>query len=229
MTAPARGSRPCPIIWVNGAFGSGKTTLVKELRSRRPEALVYDPEMVGFVLRKIVDVPTGDFQDLRLWRRQVAELAVGLVEEYRRPVLVPMTLVDPAYVDEIFGALKASDIEVHHFFLRVPPIELEKRIDGRTFFPADPEREEQVRQWAKARIERCTAAADALPHDTHFLDGKLAPAELADRILASVPLLNAPGGGPQGPAVSGGSHTEQSWAKSTRRGSKSASRSSQGR
>jgi hypothetical protein len=40
-----------------------------------------------------VEVPTGDFQDLRLWRRQVADLAVGLVEEYHRPVLVPMTLV----------------------------------------------------------------------------------------------------------------------------------------
>lgn len=37
------------IVWVNGAFGSGKTTLVDELRERWPEALVYDPEMVGYV------------------------------------------------------------------------------------------------------------------------------------------------------------------------------------
>lgn len=37
------------IVWVNGAFGSGKTTLVDELRERRPEALVYDPVMVGYV------------------------------------------------------------------------------------------------------------------------------------------------------------------------------------
>ena len=64
-------------MWVNGAFGSGKTTLVEELRGRWPEALVFDPEVIGYVLREIVEVPTGDFQDLRLWRRQVAESLVG--------------------------------------------------------------------------------------------------------------------------------------------------------
>ncbi|MFJ2825656.1 AAA family ATPase [Streptomyces toxytricini] len=174
------------IVWVNGAFGSGKTTLVEELHQRWPEALVYDPEMVGFVLRKIVEVPTGDFQDLRLWRRQVADLAVGLVEEYRCPLLVPMTLVDPCYVEEIFGPLKGADIEVHHFFLKVSREELAKRIDGRTFFPDDPERERQVRSWAKGRIEACMAAVDTLPGDTLFLDGELSPSQLADQVLNRV-------------------------------------------
>ncbi|MET7620462.1 AAA family ATPase [Streptomyces sp. NPDC005408] len=174
------------IVWVNGAFGSGKSTLVDELRTRWPEALVYDPEMVGYVLREIVEVPTGDFQDLRLWRRQVADLAVGLVEEYQRPVLVPMTLVNPGYVGEIFGALKDAGIAVHHFFLKVPAEVLVKRIDGRSFTPDDPEKDEQVRRWCKAKIEPCMAAADALPTDTVFLDGELAPQELADDVLASV-------------------------------------------
>ncbi len=180
------------IVWVNGAFGSGKSTLVDELRPRWPEALVYDPEMTGYVLREIVDVPTGDFQDLRLWRRQVAGLAVGLVQEYRRPVLVPMTLVDPRYVGEIFGALKDAGIVAHHFFLRVSPDVLVRRIDGRSFTPDDPARDEQVRQWCKDRIEPCTAAADALPGDTVFLDGELTPRELADSVLARV------GAGPKG-------------------------------
>lgn len=172
------------IVWVNGAFGSGKTTLVEELRQRRPEALVYDPEMVGFVLRRIVDVPTGDFQDLPLWRRQVADLAVGLVEEYGRPVLVPMTLVDPGYVSEIFGALRHAGIELHHFFLDVPRPELEKRIEGRSLVPDDPERDERIRSWAKGRIPACMAATDTLPPDTVFLNGALPPRALADQVLA---------------------------------------------
>ncbi|GAB2823066.1 AAA family ATPase [Streptomyces chlorus] len=174
------------IVWVNGAFGSGKSTLVDELRSRWPAALVYDPEMVGYVLREIVAVPTGDFQDLRLWRRQVAHLAVGLVEEYQRPVLVPMTLVNPEYLEEIFGALKAAGIVVHHFFLKVSEDVLVKRIDGRSFTPDDPEQDERVRQWCKAKIEACTAAMDTLPSDTVFLDGELPPKELADNVLAHV-------------------------------------------
>ncbi|MBT2392193.1 AAA family ATPase [Streptomyces sp. ISL-1] len=172
------------IVWVNGAFDSGKSTLVDELRSRWPEALLYDPEMVGYVLREIVEVPTGDFQDLRLWRRLVADLAAGLVHEYQRPVLVPMTLVNPGYVGEIFGALKDAGIEVHHFFLNVSPEVLVKRIDGRSFTPGDPDKDERVRQWCKDRIEPCTAAADTLPSDTVFLDGELTPGELADSVLA---------------------------------------------
>ncbi|WP_327351465.1 AAA family ATPase [Streptomyces sp. NBC_01304] len=172
------------IVWVNGAFGSGKTTLVDELRKRRPEALVFDPETVGYLLRRIVEVPTGDFQDLRLWRRQVGELAVGLVAEYGRPVLVPMTLVDPGYVGEIFSAFSDAGIDVHHFFLKVPRDVLEQRIDGRSFTPDDPEQDEQVRRWCKGRIEDCMAAADTLPRDTVFLDGQLTPTALAEEVLA---------------------------------------------
>ncbi|MGW0771326.1 AAA family ATPase [Streptomyces sp. NPDC002676] len=171
------------IVWVNGAFGSGKSTLADELRPRWPEALVFDPEMIGYVLRQIVEVPTGDFQDLRLWRRQVAGLAVGLVEEYHRPVLIPMTLVDPGYASEIFSALKDAGITVHHFFLKVSREVLEKRIDGRSFTPHDPEQDERVRRWCKGRIGSCMAVADTLPSDTVFLDGELTPHELADQVL----------------------------------------------
>ncbi|MGB8938823.1 MAG: AAA family ATPase [Streptomyces sp.] len=174
------------IVWVNGAFGSGKSTLVDELRPRWPEALVFDPEMVGFVLREIVEVPTGDFQDLGLWRRQVADLAKGLVEEYQRPVLVPMTLINPGYVEEIFGALKDTGIPVHHFFLKVSEDALVKRIDGRSFTPDDPAQDERVRGWCKSKIETCTAAVDILPRDTVFLDGELSPRELANNVLDRV-------------------------------------------
>jgi hypothetical protein len=174
------------IVWVNGAFGSGKTALVEELRPRLPEALVFDPELVGYVLQTIVDVPTGDFQDLPLWRRQVTDLALGLAEEYRRPLLVPMTLVHPGYLDEIFGALKRADVVVHHFFLKVAPEVLARRIDARSTHPDDPAQEERVRAWCRARIEACTAAVDTLPGDTVFLDGESAPRELADQVLAHV-------------------------------------------
>lgn len=174
------------IVWVNGAFGSGKSTLVEELQPRWPEALVFDPEMVGYVLREIVEVPTGDFQDLRQWRRQVASMAAGLAEEYQRPVLVPMTLVNPAYLAEIFGEVKAAGIDVHHFFLKVPEEVLVQRIEGRSFTPNDPAKDEQVRAWCKSKIASCLAAVDALPQDTVFLDGELTPHELAEAVLGRV-------------------------------------------
>ncbi|MDT0571095.1 AAA family ATPase [Streptomyces sp. DSM 3412] len=175
------------IVWVNGAFGSGKSTLVEELRGRWPDALVFDPEVIGYVLREIVEVPTGDFQDLRLWRRQVAGFLVGLAEEYRRrPVLVPMTLVNPDYVAEVFGAIEAARIPLHHFFLNVPKDVLITRIDGRSFTPDAPEQDERVRRWCKDRIAACTAAADTLPAATVFLDGESSPGELAELVLGRV-------------------------------------------
>ncbi|MEW2487679.1 AAA family ATPase [Streptomyces sp. NPDC048411] len=174
------------IVWVNGAFGSGKTTLVTELRRRWPEALVYDPEQIGYVLRDIVEVPKGNFQHLPLWRRQVASMAVGLIEEYGRPVLAPMTVVDPQYADEIFGALEAAGVRVHHFFLKVPADVLEQRLDARVVAPDDPVRDEAARRWCKAQIAQCVAVVDTLRAGTVLLDGERPTSELADEVLTHV-------------------------------------------
>jgi hypothetical protein len=174
------------IVWVNGAFGSGKTTLVAEPHRRWPEALVYDPERIGYVLRDMVEVPKGNFQHLPLWRRQVASMAVGLVEEYGRPVLAPMTVVRPHYAEEIFGALEAAGVTVHHFFLEVPADVLEQRLDARVVAPDDPVRDEAARRWGKAQIAQCVAAADTLRAGTVLLDGERPTRELADEVLTHV-------------------------------------------
>ncbi|GAA2926468.1 AAA family ATPase [Streptomyces enissocaesilis] len=166
--------------------GAGKTTLVEELRRRLPDALVFDPERVGCLLRDIVEVPTGDFQDLPLWRRQVAGPAVDLLEAYGRPVLVPMTLVDPRYAAEIFAGLQDAGASVHHFFLEVSPQELAHRIDARGVAPDDPECSENARLWCRARIPECVAALGTLPPDTVLLDGELPSRKLADEVLAYV-------------------------------------------
>ncbi|MCM2390610.1 AAA family ATPase [Streptomyces albipurpureus] len=174
------------IVWVNGAFGSGKTTLVGEVHQHWPEALVYDPEQVGYVLGDIVDVPSGDFQDLPIWRRQVVSMAVGLVAEYQRPILAPMTLVNPQYLGEIFGALEEAGVDIHHFFLKVSPEVLAQRIDARSVTPHDPARDEGVRQWCREQIDRCVAAVDTLPRDTIFLDGERPREELAREVLTRI-------------------------------------------
>lgn len=147
---------------------------------------LFDPEQIGFVLRGVVDVPTGNFQDLPLWRRQVSAFVAGLLEEYERPVLAPMTLVDPRYVDEIFGAVTEAGFPVHHFFLDVSPQVLAQRIDSRTVAPDDAERDRAAKAWCKEQIPRCVAAAASLPSDTVGLDGERPVVELADEVLARV-------------------------------------------
>jgi hypothetical protein len=62
------------IIWINGAFAAGKTTLARELERRLPDAMPFDPEYVGYILTKWVPpAGSGDFQDIPLWRKQDAE------------------------------------------------------------------------------------------------------------------------------------------------------------
>ena len=58
------------IIWINGAFGSGKTTCAYELHRRLPNSYVYDPENIGFVIRDNIpdEMKQKDFQDYEQWR-----------------------------------------------------------------------------------------------------------------------------------------------------------------
>jgi hypothetical protein len=110
------------IIWINGAFAAGKTTLAEELERRLPDAMPFDPEYVGYILIKWVPpADSGDFQDIPLWRRLVADFAIGMAADYGRPLIVPMTLVNDGYRAEIFGLIGRAAIPVLHVFLDVRP------------------------------------------------------------------------------------------------------------
>ena len=59
------------ILWINGAFGAGKTTVANELNRRIENAYIYDPENAGYFIRKNIpqQINTEDnFQDYKLWR-----------------------------------------------------------------------------------------------------------------------------------------------------------------
>lgn len=62
------------IIMLNGSFGVGKSTTAIALAERIPNSLIFDPEEVGQLVRRITDgarsteEETDDFQDIRLWR-----------------------------------------------------------------------------------------------------------------------------------------------------------------
>ena len=176
------------IVWINGAFGSGKTTLTEELQRRRGDAVVFDPEYIGFVLRESVPVPTGDFQDLPSWREVVAATIVSLRRHHADLLLIPMTLINPAYFTEIMSVIREADTEVLHVFLDVPPGELERRLMHRVQTPQDPESDTKARAFGISKIEECVAAKAHLPPDTLVLAGdRMSPAELADLILAELP------------------------------------------
>ncbi len=175
------------ICWINGSFGAGKTTLAEELRRRCPDALMFDPEEVGFMLRAMVPpAPSGDFQDLPAWRLLVVETGRVLTQLHGQLILAPMTVVDPGYAREIFAGLAAYGIPVRHFFLKVPAARLRERITGQVIHPDDSLRDAEVRRWRLAQVDRCAAAEDTLPSDTIILDGELPVPTLADEVLEAL-------------------------------------------
>lgn len=166
-----------PLVWLNGAFGAGKTSVARELASRWPEARLFDPEEIGFLLRRVVPTePSGDFQDLPLWRRLTVATALGLLHDYRRPLIVPMTLVDPRYFSEIIGGLRSSGVEVHHFALLASAATLRRRLRWRWSRPSS-------RRWALAQIDRCSAALSAPELGQHIPTDGRTIGDIADEIL----------------------------------------------
>ena len=173
------------IIWINGAFGVGKTTLAEELSQRLPEAVLFDPEYVGYILQRWVPVPTGDFQDLSSWRELVIATALSLRKHHAATLIVPMTLINDDYLAEILGGLHAQGEEILHVFLDLDPAVLRQRITERVLVPDDPEHDQQARDFCLRNLDRGIAAAARVPAGTLLLrSDKLTAAELADEVLA---------------------------------------------
>lgn len=122
------------ILWINGAFGSGKTTTAYELNRRLPNSFVYDPENAGYFIRNNTNelFSKGDFQDLPLWREINYKMLDMITKKYDGTVIVPMTIINPDYYNEIIGRLISNGSIVRHFILYANCNDIEHRIRKRT-------------------------------------------------------------------------------------------------
>lgn len=138
------------VIWLNGAFGAGKTKTAYELQRRLPGSYVYDPENAGDFIRK--NLPPGmeldDFQDYPMWRTINLDMLRYLLQNRPGPVIVPMTVTSRAYYDQLIGGLSA-EYEVRHVVLCASRETILRRLAARG---------EGSRSWAARQIDRCLQA-----------------------------------------------------------------------
>jgi len=175
------------IIWINGGFGAGKTTLAEELHRRLPDAVVYDPEDVGLMLWKWIR-PNGDFQHLPSWRELVVATALSLRRHHAETLIVPMSLIRDAYRAEILDGLADADEEVLHVFLEADAGVLRERLNARVTHPGR-EWDQAAREFGMTGLDEMVAAAARQPGGTLLLrSDRLTPAELADEVLARADL-----------------------------------------
>jgi len=176
------------IIWINGGFGAGKTTLAGELHRRLPGAVVFDPEDVGLMLWKWMR-PNGDFQHLPSWRELVIATALSLRRHHADTLIVPMSLIRDAYRAEILGGLADAGEEVLKVFLEADAGVLRERLNARVLIPGNPEADQSARGFGLRHVEAAVAAAARQPGGTLMLrSDRLTPAELADEVLAAAGL-----------------------------------------
>lgn len=138
------------ILWLNGAFGAGKSQTACEVRRRLPESCVFDTENAGFFIRTSLPPaarPAG-FQDLPLWRALTCDMLRLIAERHDGPIIVPMTVTDRTCCRETVEALSA-EFDVRHFILWAERETLQKRLASRL---------EGSRSWAALQMERCLRA-----------------------------------------------------------------------
>jgi hypothetical protein len=163
------------LIWINGAFGAGKTHTAHELHRRIPGSHVADPELIGFAMHKMLPAAArDDFQDLPGWRAAVVATLRAAEQAADGPVIVPMTIVRADYFDQIVGTLRA-EMDLRHITLVASSATLQARLGtrlealGSRVFGGDG-------TWAMRQIDRCVTAltdpqfAAHVPTDDRPLD-----------------------------------------------------------
>lgn len=165
------------VVWINGPFGAGKSTVAEKLVERWSGAILYDPELIGALLHSLLPAPlnSGDFQDIPLWRRLVRITAFEMLSQYERPLVVPMTLVVPSYFEEIVGGLRHEGVRVDHFTLLASEETIMARVRG-------SDREE----WAVSQLPRCLAGLRDPLYERHIDAETASVDEIADEIASAV-------------------------------------------
>lgn len=166
------------IIFINGAFGVGKTTLAELLVERVENSLLFDAEEVGICLSHIVQpiVAFDDFQDLPMWRTLTIETAKQLKQTYRCTLIMPMTIWHRPYFEEVMAGLRQHEDQLYHFCLTASAETIAARLHQRNYLPA-------THAFCYEHIEPCVAAFKS-PLFAVQLDAEAkTPEELAEEIL----------------------------------------------
>ena len=164
------------MLWLNGPFGVGKTSVALKLRARLPHSFILDPEELGFALRKLTppQKQLEDFQDYPLWREMVLKTLLHAYEP-DTTLIVSMTLVDPGYFEEVVSGLRAEGLPMNHVVLTASKETILQRLESRGH---------DRRSWPAEQLERCLAGLELLPHTERLNTEGLAVSEVAKRVAA---------------------------------------------
>lgn len=168
------------IVFINGSFGVGKTTVAETLVRQLPHSLLFDAEEVGVMVRTIVGPVSwnDDFQDYPMWRQLTIEVAQRLKFAYGMDLIMPMTIWRQDYFDEVMNGLAEIDNEIHHFCLVAPAEVIRARVHQRGV--------QQDGDWIFDMIPKCVNAFESARFE-HKIDAtSLTPEEIVNYIVSKL-------------------------------------------
>lgn len=117
------------IIWLNGTFGAGKTTTARQLAGRLDNARHFDPELVGYLLRTVLnDHEFKNFQDLPPWRELVPVFTEKIAGFTGQHLIAAQTVLHEDYWRELTQGFKRTPLDIFHVLLHVDSHVLAERI-----------------------------------------------------------------------------------------------------
>lgn len=163
------------IIWINGAFGSGKTQAAYELQRRLTKAYVFDPEEVGFYIGKNLPEISrkSDFQDYPMWREFNGSMLSYLSNSYDGIIICPMTVTNKTYYKEMTESLVSTGVNVKHYVLSARPETILRRLRSRG---------EGKNSWAASQLNRCVELLADKAFQEHIETDELSIDEVVEEI-----------------------------------------------
>jgi adenylate kinase family enzyme len=171
---------------INGAFGSGKTTLAELLSNELSNSMIFNPEEIGYMLRNLISVEdrdlnerTDDFQDIKLWKNITLQVARELKIKYKKDLIVPMTIHKSANFEYIYNGFKELDDSLYHFCLIASEETLKKRLTIRG---------DVIGGWQFQQIDKCIKAFKDNRFEEFIISDNLDTSEISDIILKKIKL-----------------------------------------
>lgn len=163
------------IVWINGAYGSGKSTAAHTLVARIPGAQHFSAEYVGDAIRENIKELCYhvEYPDYPIWRKFVRELLLEMAKLTDKPIFIPMTVLKEEYIRDIFDFLEENGVKCLHVVLDTSAETTMERILARG---------EDATCWCAQQIDRCTQHLKDLP-GLH-IDARKSAEDVVEEILA---------------------------------------------